>query len=124
VASIQLYDDLVKEIPEFSLYDTYERSDYLETDISPLGQIGYWLNELQADPKNAPLISRVCNFLNDVFYQSKKYERDIINDFGVYFFWALDYQTIDKIKPYLKSEILEDGRKYLRSIDGENYQDF
>lgn len=122
--SVQLYNDLITEIPEFTFFDTYDREDYLETDISPLGQVGHWLNQLGQNPSDDKVVKRVCNFLNSIFDKSDYYKRDIPNDFGIYLFWALEYQTIDRIKPHLRSEILDDARKYLKAIDKENYRSF
>jgi len=122
---VQLYDDLIQKLPEFVAYDVMGREHYIEDGISPLGQIGVWLNQLAVRPnENQTLIIRICNYLNDVYTHSGKYSGDIVNDFNVYFFWALEYPTINAIKPLLNASILADGRRYLQVIDGENYQPF
>lgn len=122
--SVQLYDDILKELPEFGSFDTYDRDDYLETGISPLGQVGHWLNELVSNGVGDELLSRVGGFLVKIYGRSSTYRRDIVNDFGVYLFWALEYPTLTRLKPFLSPEIVEDARVYLNAIDGENYRDF
>ena len=118
-----LYDDLIENVPEFKEYDIHEETHYIDT--SPLGTIGSWLKELTIeDPKNEKLIRKICNYLNIIYSNSDQFKEPIKNDFCVYLFWVLDYPTITKIKHHLNPHILEDGRKYLRIIDRENYQDF
>ncbi|MFC0774641.1 hypothetical protein [Terrimonas alba] len=119
-----LYYDLISKIPEFKSYSVFDEEDYIETGISPLGTIGSWLKELSADAiQNRKLIQKICGYLNDIFANADKFNGDIRNDFQVYLFWVLDYPTINHINIYLDPKILEDGRKYLKAIDGENYRE-
>ena len=73
---------------------------------------------------NEELLKKICNYLNLIYTNENKFKRDLKNDFQVYFFWALEYPTIQQIKHRVDSAILEEGRKYLKVIDGENYQEF
>ncbi|HEY6503635.1 MAG TPA: hypothetical protein VIZ28_06630 [Chitinophagaceae bacterium] len=122
---MQLYYDLIEKVPEFKDYDVMGEEHYIETGISPLGSIGFWLKDLVCSKKEKDtLIRKICNYLNEVYKNANNFTTDIRNDFQVYLFWVLDYQTIEYIKPYLDQQILVEGREYLKAIDGENYRDF
>lgn len=122
---MHLYYDLIEKIPEFKAYSIFDEEDYIDTGISPLGSIGSWLNELSSlESQNDPLIQKICSYLNGIYINANSFNRDIRNDFQVELFWVLDYPTINYIKNYFDPQILEDGRKYLKAIDGENYHDF
>jgi len=122
---MQLYYDLIEKVPEFKDYDIMGEDHYVDSGISPLGTIGSWLKELvEATNRNDTLIRKICNYLNETYRNANSFSGDIRNDFQVYLFWVLDYPTIDFIKPYLDQQILSDGRKYLKAIDGGNYRDF
>jgi hypothetical protein len=125
VFKMQLYYDLIEKIPEFKDYDIMGEEHYVEIGISPLGSIGTWLKELvETTSKNDSLIKKICNYLNETYRSASSFPGNIRNDFQVYLFWVLDYPTIEYIKPYLDTQILNDGREYLKAIDGENYSDF
>ena len=122
---MELYFDLIKNIPEFLAFDTMGEEIYIESEVSPLGALGRWLNELVTDiPSNEGLIARICVWLNAVYKDPGSYSRDVKNDFGVYLFWALNYSTIKYLKNHLDIQIISEGRVYLKAIDRNGYQDF
>jgi len=122
---MHLYFDLIEKIPSFKTYDTFGEDHYIEFGNSPLGSIGYWLNDLSVNrEQNEKVIKKVCGYLNDTFKNAENFRGEVINDFQVYLFGVLDYPTINCIRPYLDPAILDLGRKYLKGIDGENYQEF
>ena len=120
-----LYHNLIEQIPEFKTYDVFGEEHYVEIGISPLGTIGSWLNHLASkDSANDLLIKKICSYLNNIYVNANDFEGDVLNDFGVYLFWVLEYPTIECVKQYLLPQILEDGRQYLKGIDRMNYRDF
>jgi hypothetical protein len=122
---MQLYYDLIEKVPEFRDYDIMGKDHYVDSGISPLGTVGSWLKELVEDKtKNDSLIRKICNYLNVAYRNASSFPEDIRNNFQVYLFWVLDYPTIEYIKQYLDQQILNEGREYLKAIDGENYRNF
>lgn len=122
---MHLYAEITGKIPEFEVYSVFDREDYVKGGCNVLSTLGSWLNELTKDElNNGILIDRVCDYLNFVYNNAANYNDDIYNNFQVYFFWALDYTTIEKVKQKLIIKILDDGRKYLKVIDGSNFRNF
>lgn len=122
--SVDLYDDLITDLPEFTEFDVFGRDFYEETGMFPLGQVGLWLNALVEGKAADDLLIRITGFLNRVYYESERYRRDIVNDFCVYLFWTLNHRTIERVKSMLLPEIVDEGRKYLQVVDGPYYQAF
>ena len=67
---MELYDNLIEEIPEFKEYDIMGKEYYYDG-ISPLGSIGTWLNELVKAGSSQELIKKICNYLNLIYTMKK-----------------------------------------------------
>jgi hypothetical protein len=116
-------DEAAAHIPEFDP-DSAEIEELREQPSSAVGHFALWLRDrIRDQDRNQDLLRRACAFLNEAASRSYT-SQDIQNDIAVSFFWCLDYPEIKLIAPFLSEEVLEIGRSYLHSVDGENFQPF